>query len=103
MSTLAGANYLFTRFLERFNRQFAVAPAQSRTAYRSLDPDLDVDQVHCFRHSRRVARDNTVRYDWQVAGRGGIIPSQLVPPKPGLMRLRISWNASLQRSRSCPR
>ena len=48
VSTLAGANYLLARFLERFNRQFAVAPAQSRTAYRSLDPDLDVDQVHCF-------------------------------------------------------
>ncbi len=31
--TIAGANYLLRQFLERFNRQFAVAPAQPQTAY----------------------------------------------------------------------
>ena len=114
-STLIGANYLLKSFLERYNRQFAVSPAQSRTAYRPLDPDLDLDVVLSFRHSRRVARDNTVRYRWQliqlvpsaerpsyagsrveliehingrlqVAFAGKIIPSHLCPPRPGLMR-----------------
>ena len=118
ISTLVGANYLLESFLERFNRQFAVAPAQPQTAYRPLDPeiDLDLDVVLSFRHSRRVARDNTVRYRWQaiqllpsedrpsyagsrvevieqtdgrlqVASEGRVIPSQLVPPRPGLMRV----------------
>ena len=115
-STLVGANYLLARFLERFNRQFAVAPAQPQTAYRPLDPELDLDLVLCFRNSRRVARDNTVRYRWQiiqllpskerpsyagsrveviehtngrlqVAFADRIVPSQLVPPRPGLMRI----------------
>ena len=64
-STLVGANFLLARFLERFNRQFAVAPAQPQTAYRPLDPEIDLEMVLCFRHFRRVGRDNTVRYRWQ--------------------------------------
>ena len=113
---MVGANYLLESFIERFNRQFAVAPAQPQTAYRALDPKLRLDTVLCFRHSRRVARDNTVRYRWQliqlppsrkrpsyagsrvevieqtdgrlqVSSRGKVIPSQLVPPRPGLMRV----------------
>ena len=115
-STLVGANYLLGSFLERYNRQFAVSPAQPQTAYRPLDPEIDLDTVLCFRHSRRVARDNTVRYRWQliqllpsaerpsyagsrveviehtngrlqVAFADGIVPSQLCPPRPGLMRI----------------
>ena len=116
VSTLAGANYLLRQFLERFNRQFAVAPAQPQTAYRPLDPEIDLEMVLCFRHFRRVGRDNTVRYRWQViqllpseerpsyagvrvevfehtdgrlqvAFADGIVPSQLVPPRPGLLRI----------------
>ncbi len=123
VSTLNGANYLLGSFIARFNRQFAVAPAQPQAAYRSLDPDLDLDLVLSFRHSRRVARDNTVRYRWQaiqllpsgehptyagsrveviehtdgrlrVAFAGRIVPSQLVPPKPGLMRIGASADKS---------
>ena len=115
-STLVGANFLLARFLERFNRQFAVAPAQPQTAYRPLDPEIDLEMVLCFRHFRRVGRDNTVRYRWQViqllpseerpsyagsrveviehtngrlqvAFADGIVPSQLVPPRPGLLRI----------------
>ena len=74
-----------------------------------------LDTAPCFRHSRRVARDNTVKYRWhtlqllpgterrsyagavvevlegldgQLAVRyqGEIIPSQEAPPRPGLLR-----------------
>lgn len=125
VNTLAGANYLLVSFIQRFNRQFAVLPAQPQTAYRPPDPGLDLGQVLCFKHSRRVARDNTVRYRQQliqllpsedrrshagarvkviehtdgrlrIASAEGIIPSQLVPPKPGLMRVGKS-NRALQR------
>jgi transposase len=116
VTTIVGANYLLGKFLESFNRRFAVAPAQTQTAYRPLDPGIELDLVLCFRHSRRVFRDNTVRYRWQsiqllparerpsyagcrveviehtngrlqIALDGRIIPSQLCPPKPGLMRI----------------
>ena len=121
--TIAGANYLLARFLERFNRQFVVSLSQPQTAYRALDPEIHLDPVLCFKHSRRVTRDNTVRYRWQLIqllpsaerpsyagsrvkvikqtdGRlsvvlaGKVIPSKLVPPRPGLMRVGASADKS---------
>ena len=115
VSTLTGANYLLESFPGRFNRRFAVPPAHPRTAYRALDPEIDLDVVLAFRHPRRVFGDNTVRNQNQLIqllpsaerpsyagsraqvvehtdGRlrvrfaGRIIPSRLCPPKPGLMR-----------------
>ena len=123
VSTLAGANSMLESFIARFNRQFAVAPAQPQTAYRALDPEVDLDLVLCFKHSRRVTRDSTVRYRWQliqvlpsedhssyagsrvqvierIDGRlgvalvGKIVPSKLVPPRPGLMRVGASAEKS---------
>ena len=50
-------------FLTRFNRQFAVVPAQLNSAYRQLPPDLSLDSVLCFKYRRTVANDNTVRFN----------------------------------------
>ena len=76
--------------------------------------------VLCFRHSRRVARDNTVKYRWRtlqllpgrerpsyagvmvevlegldgqlvVRYQGEVIPTQEAPPRPGILR---SFNGS---------
>ncbi len=123
VGTLAGANSMLESFLQRYNRQFAVIPSQPQTAYRALDPEVDLDLVLCFKHSRRVTRDNTVRYRWQLIqllpsadrpsyagsrvevieqtdGRlsvvlaGKVIPSKLVPPRPGLMRVGVSADKS---------
>ena len=118
-STLAGANRMLESFIQRYNRQFAASPSQPKTAYRALDPELDLDLVLCFKHSRRVTRDNTVRYRWQLiqllpsaerpnyAGSrvkvieqnrrpaaGGVCGLKLVPPRPGLMRVGASADKS---------
>ena len=106
-----------------------MAPVQPGNAYRTLDPGLNLENVLCFKHSRRVARDNTVKYDsqliqllpslerpsyagarvevieqtdgrLQIACQGEIVPSQLAPPRPGLMRLggnRDGSHRTLQR------
>ena len=79
-----------------------------------------LDTVLCFRHNRRVARDNTVKYKWRtlqllpgterrsyagaviemlesldgqlaVRYQGEIIPSQEASPRPGILR---SFNGS---------
>ncbi len=106
--TLVGANYLLARFLERFNRQFAVAPAQPQTAYRPLDPELDLDLVLCFRHFRRVGRDNTVRYRWQVIQ---LLPSEERPSYAGVRveviehtngRLQVAYADGIVPSQLCP-
>ena len=74
-----------------------------------------LDQILCFKHRRKVARDNTVKYNWRtlqllpgkerpsyagaqlevhedldgqllVQYRGRTIPTQEAPPRPGVLR-----------------
>ena len=56
------ANNVLRDFLPRFNRRFRAPPHCTETAFRPLDAELCLEQVLCFKHSRRVARDNTVRF-----------------------------------------
>ena len=65
---LAGAtnieevNSVLRDFLPRFNRRFRVPPHCTGTAFRPLDPGVCLEHILCFKHSRRVAKDNTVRF-----------------------------------------
>ena len=109
------ANRVLFDFLPRFNERFRVPAAQEDVAYRPLDPDIRLDRIFCYRHWRRVDRDNTVKYRWRtlqllpdaipgscagskvevlegldgtlrVQHEGRIIPSQEAPPRPGVLR-----------------
>ena len=53
---------MLEQFLPRFNRRFQVPPQHPEPAFRSLDPELCLDQILCFKHRRKVAKDNTVRF-----------------------------------------
>ena len=64
--TIEEANAVLKEFLDRFNARFGVAARHPETAYRPLGPGACLDTVLCFRHSRRVARDNTVKYRWRT-------------------------------------
>ena len=61
-ATLAEANEVLACFLLRFNERFGVPAAQAGSAYRPVDPVLDLGGVLCIKERRRVARDNTVQY-----------------------------------------
>ena len=61
-SGMGEANRVLEQFLRRYNRRFQVLPQYPEPAFRPLDPELCLEQVLCFKHSRRVARDNTVRF-----------------------------------------
>ena len=61
-TTIEQANTVLEQFLPRFNRRFQVPPPHPEPAFRPLDPELCLEQVRCFKHRRRVARDNTVRF-----------------------------------------
>ena len=113
--TIEEANALLKEFLDRFNARFGVPAQRPEAAYRPLGPRVCLDTALCFRHSRRVARDNTVKYRWRtlqllpgterrsyagavadvlegldgqlaVRYREEIIPSQEAPPRPGILR-----------------
>lgn len=113
--TMDEANRVLIEFLPRFNKRFAVPPTQTSCAYRIVDPEVDLEAILCFKHCRKVARDNTVKYKWHtlqllpgtehpsyagvrvevqerldghlvVCCQGRGIPTREAPPRPGLLR-----------------
>ena len=60
--SIGEANTVLEQFLPRFNRRFQVPPQYTDPAFRPLDPELCLEQILCFKHRRRVAKDNTVRF-----------------------------------------
>ena len=77
------ANAVLQEFLPRFNQRFAVAAEQPETAYRPVPEDLDLTEAVSIKHTRKVARDNTVKYQWRVL--------QLLPgaERPSYAGLRV--------------
>ena len=61
-SSIGEANGVLEQFLPRYNRRFRVPPQCSESAYRPLGSELSLEQVLCFKHRRKVARDNTVKF-----------------------------------------
>ena len=109
------AKAVLKQFLPRFNRRFQVPAQCPDPAFRPLPPDLHLGQVLCFKHKRKVARDNTVKFQRHTLqllpdrqrrsytgaavvvlhgldGRlslqheGRIIAAQEAPPSPGSLR-----------------
>jgi hypothetical protein len=64
--SLEAANRVLWEFLPRFNRRFGVALAEPNSAYQPVDPTLHLDGVLCWKHRCKMARDNTVQYQWHT-------------------------------------
>ena len=64
--TMDQATAVLQDFLPRYNARFAVQPEHPEPAYRPADPDLRLPETLCFKDTRKVARDNTVKYNWRV-------------------------------------
>ena len=123
-SDIGEANRVLEQFLPRFNRRFGVPPQHPEPAFRSLDPELCLEQVLCFKHNRRVARDNTVQFQLHtlqvlpgperpsyagaavevlkgldgrlsVRHEGRILAAQEAPPSPVLLRNGHGRSASV--------
>ncbi len=65
-SSLSEANRVLSWFIPSFNGRFFVPPVQAGSAYRPLPWEVDLDSVLCFKHARKVAKDNTVKYRWRT-------------------------------------
>ena len=65
-TTIQQANELLEEFLARFNAQFSVATEHPKTAYRPVPDELSLTETICLKDTRKVARDNTVKYQWRV-------------------------------------
>ena len=82
-STMDQANEVLLEFLPRFNAQFSVPAEQPETAYRPVPDGLSLTETICLKDTRKVARDNTVKYQWRVL--------QLLPEaeRPSYTGLRV--------------
>ena len=114
-ATIAEANEVLNNFIPRFNERFGVQAEQDCPAYRCLEQSVSLDRILCFKHRRKVSRDNTVKYkrrtlqllpgrtrptyagvqvevqedlDGQllVQYQGQTVPSQEAPPRPAQLR-----------------
>jgi transposase len=72
-TTQEEANAVLAAYLPRFNARFAVPAASTDPAWRPLAPESDPWQICCFRYTRTVGRDDTVRL--------GPHRLQLLPPR----------------------
>lgn len=56
------ANLVLKDFLIRFNRKFAVKPAESGLAFRKLWEGFKTEEHFCYKHRRTVGVDNVVQF-----------------------------------------
>ena len=82
-SNIDEASLVLQEYLPRFNARFSVAAEQLESAYRPVPPELSLTETICLRGTRKVARDNTVKYQWRVL--------QLLPgaDRPSYAGLRV--------------
>ena len=65
-STIDQAKEVLQEFLPKFSARFAVAAEHPETAYRPVPAELSLIETICIKDTRKVARDNTVKYHWRV-------------------------------------
>ncbi len=79
--TIGQATAVLKDFLPRFNARFAVQPEHPEAAYRPVSPELCLPEILCFKDTRKVGRDNTVKYHWRVLQ---LLPDRERPSYAGL-------------------
>ena len=65
-SNIDEASLVLQEFLPRLNARFAVAAEQTEPAYRLVPNELSFTEAICLKDTRKVARDNTVKYRWRI-------------------------------------
>ena len=65
-STIDQAKEVLQEFLPKINARFAVPAEHPETAYRPVPAQLSLTETICIKDTRKVARDNTVKYHWRV-------------------------------------
>ena len=82
-STIEQANAVLKEFLPPFNPRFAVAPEQPEKAYRQVTTQLSLTETISLKHTRKVARDNTIKYRWRILQ---LLPG---PDRPSYAGLKV--------------
>ncbi|RKL64637.1 hypothetical protein DXT63_00905 [Thermoanaerobacteraceae bacterium SP2] len=63
IKTIEEANLFLEKFIDEFNKRFAVPPQVPESAFRMLDEKLDVDNILCRKISRKVDSGTAFSFD----------------------------------------
>lgn len=78
ISTLEGANAFLPGFIQRFNRRFAVTPANSEPAFGPCPSPARLKQILSWRQERKASRSSSISYlghTYQLLDtRGSVVP-----------------------------
>ena len=85
-STIDEADAVLRDFLPPYNTRFAVPADLPEPAYRPWDGNRPLDEILCFKRTRKVARDNTVKYRWHTL--------QLLPNRERPSYAGVQWKSS---------
>jgi len=62
INTIEDANKALPGLIQKHNRQFAIAPKDTHTAYRKLDPSVNLNHVFTLREFRQLGTGQTLSY-----------------------------------------
>ncbi len=54
ITSIDEANEFLSQYIEKFNSQFAVKALEPETAYRALDPNIDIGHILCVKQKRTI-------------------------------------------------
>lgn len=104
IKTIEGANLFLEKFIDEFNKRFAVPPQVPESAFRMLDEKLDVDNILCSKISRKVDSGTAFSFDgsfYEIVAddkKRPVIP----PPRAAItvlqsprMSVRVEYNGSI--------
>jgi len=66
VQTMDQANAFLPDYFARYRARFGVTALSSESAYVPIASETDLDRLFCFKYSRKVAADNTIRFAGRV-------------------------------------
>jgi transposase len=66
VQTMAEANAFLPAYFARYRARFAIPPRSEESAYVPMGPETDLERLFCFKYTRKVAPDNTIRFAGQI-------------------------------------
>lgn len=85
INTIEEANrFLEEVYLEEFNQKFAVTPISKENAHRKVDKEIDLSEIFCEKHHRKVSKNFEIQFE------NVVYQIKLQKPFNGLIRATVT-------------
>lgn len=65
ITNMEDANAFLVEFIKKFNKKFGVVPEDSKSAFRSLDENMNLDHILCIKENRTIIEGSAFSYKGQ--------------------------------------